>query len=502
MSGNHVHVAIAGSGFGGLGTAIRLKRQGFDDFLVFERASDLGGTWRDNSYPGCTCDVPSHLYSFSFALNPRWSRAFSPQPEIWAYLQQCAERFGVLPHLRFNHEVRAARWDDERRHWLIETSAGTFTADVLVAATGPLSEPAIPELPGLSSFRGKVFHSARWDHDHDLTGREVAVVGTGASAIQFVPRIQPHVGKLRIFQRTPPWVMPRRDRALTRAEHALFRTFPPTQRLARWSIYWGHEVFALAFLHPRLAGVARKVALGHLHRSVPDPALRERLVPDYTIGCKRVLISNDYLPALTRENVELITSGIREVRPEAVVTGDGVEHPADTIIFGTGFHVTDMPIGDRIHGRDGRSLSDVWRGSPQAYLGTTVAGFPNLFLLLGPNTGLGHTSVVFMAECQIGYVLKALRFMRRNGLAAIEPHPDAQERFVSAVDARMRGTVWLAGGCDSWYIDRTGRNSTIWPGFTWAYHRRLRRFDPRDYLTSPVGSPSPTDRTPSPAATP
>ncbi len=504
MALTHVHVAVAGSGFGGLGTAIRLKQQGIDDFLVFERAGDLGGTLRDNSYPGCTCDVPSHLYSFSFALNPRWSRSFSPQPEIWEYLRRCAVRFGVLPHLRFDHEVRAARWDDAYRRWHIETSHGEFTADVFVAATRPLSEPSIPNVPSLPSFRGTAFHSARGDHDHDLTGRDVAVIGTGASAIQFVPHIQPRVASLRIFQRTAPWVMPRRDRALTQAELALFRTFPPAQRAVRASIYWARELYALGFLHPRLAGAAQAVALRHLRKSLPDPALRERLVPDYTIGCKRVLLSSDYLPALARANVELVTSAVREVRPEGILTADGVEHRVDTIIFGTGFHVTDSPIADRIRGRDGRTLAEVWRGSPQAYLGTTVTGFPNLFLLLGPNTGLGHTSVVFMAECQIEYVLRALRFMHRHGVAALEPRRDAQQEFVSGVDTRMHNTVWLAGGCSSWYLDRTGRVSAIWPGFTWAYRRRLRRFDPGDYLPTPAGSPSGVGTAPpaAPAPTP
>jgi cation diffusion facilitator CzcD-associated flavoprotein CzcO len=502
MTRTHVQIAIAGSGFGGLGTAIRLRQQGIDDFLVFERAADLGGTWRDNSYPGCTCDVPSHLYSYSFALNPGWSRSFSPQPEIWEYLRRCAHRFGVLPHIRFDHEVRSARWDGRSRCWHLDTSRGEFTADVFVAATGPLSEPSIPDLPGLPSFRGTAFHSARWDHGHDLTGRHVAVIGTGASAIQFVPRIQPRVATLRVFQRTAPWIMPRRDRALTRAELALFGAFPPAQRAVRSAIYWGRELYALGFLHPRLAGAAQSVALRHLRRSLPDPALRDQLVPDYTIGCKRVLLSSDYLPALARENVELVTSGVREVRPDGIVTADGAEHRVDTIIFGTGFHVTDSPIADRIRGRDGRTLAEAWGGSPQAYLGTTVTGFPNLFLLLGPNTGLGHTSIVFMAECQIEYVLRALRFMRSSGVAVLEPRPGAQQEFVTGVDARMRETVWMAGGCSSWYLDRTGRNSALWPGFTWAYRRRLRRFRPGDYLTLPetVPAAAPAGSAPAPPA--
>jgi cation diffusion facilitator CzcD-associated flavoprotein CzcO len=481
----HLRIAIVGGGFGGLGAAIRLMQEGIDDFLVFERAGDVGGTWRDNSYPGCACDVPSHLYSFSFAPNPSWSRSFSGQPEIWAYLRDCARRFGILPRLRLGHEVRQASWDDRRQRWWVETSGGTWTADVLIAAAGPLSEPKIPVLPGLDGFEGTVFHSARWDHDHDLTGRQVAVVGTGASAVQFVPEIQPRVGRLRIFQRTAPWVLPRRDRALTGAERWLFRRVPATQRLARSSIYWAREGLTAGFLHPRLMRLPQRLALRHLQRAVPDPALRARLTPDYLLGCKRVLLSNDYLLTLTRQNVELVTSGIHQVRPRGILTDDGIEYPADTIIFGTGFHVTDPPVGDLVRGRDGRTLAEVWEGSPRAYLGVAVAGFPNLFLLLGPNTGLGSTSVVLMIEAQVQYVLRALELMRTTGMATVEPRPEAQRAFLAEVDRRMGPTVWSAGGCASWYIDRTGRVSALWPGFTWAYRRRTRRFDPDLHLTAP-----------------
>jgi cation diffusion facilitator CzcD-associated flavoprotein CzcO len=482
----HVHVAIVGGGFAGLGAAIRLKQAGVDDFVVLERADDIGGTWRDNSYPGCACDVPSHLYSFSFALNSGWSRSFSRQPEIWAYLHECARRFDVLPHVRLSHEVGSARWDEGGGYWRVDTSQGGLTADVLVVAVGPLSEPSIPALPGLPSFTGTVFHSARWRHDHELTGRRVAVIGTGASAAQFVPEIAPRVAALRVFQRTPPWVVPRRDRALTAVEQRLFRAVPAAQRLARWSIYWAREAFAAGFLHPRLMGGAERIARRHLRRSVPDPALRARLTPDYTLGCKRVVVSSDYLPALTRANVEVVTAPIRHVCPQGIVTVDGVAHDVDTIIFGTGFHVTDMPIADRVRGRDGSSLADAWRGSPQAFLGTAVAGFPNLFFLLGPNSGLGHTSVVFMAECQIGYLVRVLTYMKRHGVGTVEPRAGAQSEFVASVDERMRGTVWLAGGCASWYLDRTGRNSTLWPGYTWAYRHRVRRFDPTGYVLTPV----------------
>ena len=482
VTGNHVRVAIAGSGFAGLAMAIRLKQQGEHDFVVFERAGEVGGTWRDNSYPGCACDVPSHLYSFSFEPNPRWTRTFSPQAEIQDYLRHCARKYGVMPHMCFNQAVTEARWNDAQRHWVLRTSAGTtFTADTFIAATGPLSEPSIPNLPGLDSFRGTVFHSARWNHEHDLRGRRVAVVGTGASAIQFVPRIQPQVAKLTVFQRTPAWVMPHPDRPLRGAERALYQRLPALQALMRGGLYWARESFVFGFLNNRTT-LAQGIARRHLEKQVADPALRRKLTPNYTIGCKRILLSDDWYPALNQPNVEVVAGGITAVTENGVVTGDGVEHEVDTIIFGTGFHVTDMPIGDLVYGRDGRSLSEGWQGSPQAYLGTTVAGFPNFFILLGPNTGLGHTSVVLMAESQVSYVLDALRTMRERRAAAVEVRAEAQAAYNAGVQSRMSGTVWNSGGCKSWYIDATGKNSTIWPGTTWSFRRRTRRFDPEHYV--------------------
>jgi len=477
----HLRVAIVGAGFGGIGMAIQLRHQGLEDFVVFERGSDVGGTWRDNSYPGCACDVPSHLYSFSFAPNPDWSRSFSSQPEIWAYLRDCVDRYGVRPHLRLNHEVTAAAWDDDAGHWVLDTTQGRWTAEVLVAATGPFDTPAIPDLPGLDRFAGEVFHSARWNHAYDLTGRRVAVIGTGASAIQFVPAIAPRVARLDLYQRTPPWVLPRPDRAITALERRIFRAFPPAQRLARLGIYWVREASATAFLRPALMRLGQAVARRHLRRSVPDPALRAKLTPRYTMGCKRVLLSDDYYPALTRSNVEVITDGIAEVRPEGIVTVDGRLREADAIILGTGFRVTEPPIAHLVRGRDGRTLAQAWSTTMGAYKGITVAGFPNLFLLLGPNTGLGHTSVVLMIESQIRYVLGALRHLERTGVRAVEPKPQAQQRFLATVDRRMADTVWLRGGCHSWYLDSSGRNSTLWPGYTWSYRLRTRRFDPSAY---------------------
>jgi cation diffusion facilitator CzcD-associated flavoprotein CzcO len=487
-------VAIIGSGFGGLGAAIRLKREGIEDFVIFERAADVGGTWRDNTYPGCACDVQSHLYSFSFAPNPDWTHSFSPQPEIWSYLRRCARDFGVLPHIRFRHEVRECNWDEAARRWRIETSRGSYTASVLVLASGALSAPVVPQLPGLENFQGKTFHSARWDHDYDLTGRRVAVVGTGASAVQFVPEIQPKVARLHLFQRTPPWIIPRRDRALSRFERGMFRRFPAAQRVARSSIYLFRELFLLGFRHLWLSGQVERIARRHLERSIPDPKLRAKFVPDYSIGCKRVLISNDYLPSLIRPNVEVVTEGIAEVRAGSIVDRSGVERPVDAIIFGTGFQATDPPLAGHVRGREGRTLSEAWGGSPQAHVGTTVAGFPNLFILLGPNTGLGHNSVVYMIEAQIEHLLAALGHMRRHGACAIEPRPEAQTAFVADVERRMKGTVWVAGRCVSWYLDRTGRNSTLWPDFSWRFRRRVARLNADEYVLSfPPAAQQPAD---------
>ena len=482
MADGHVRVAIVGSGFAGVGCAIRLKQEGIHDFVVFERADDVGGAWRDNSYPGCTCDVPSLLYSYSFAPEPEWRHAFSRQPEIWAYLQRCVRRFGIARHLRLGVEVKDAAWNSGQRRWEVETTAGRWTADVLVSAVGPLSEPAVPALAGAENFQGTAFHSARWRHDHDLSGRRVAVVGTGASAVQFIPEIQPLVERLSVFQRTPPWVLPRRDRRITAPERVLYRRAPATQKAARAGIYWGRELLVVGLRHPRLQGWQQGLALHHLASNVPDPELRAALTPDYVIGCKRILLSSTYLPALARDNVEVVTDGIARVDEDAIVTRGGSRHPVDTIIFGTGFHVTDPPVADRVRGRHGRTLGETWAGSPSAYLGTTVAGFPNLFLLLGPNTGLGHTSVLFMMEAQIEHVISVLRHLRRSGAEAVEPAAESQRAYVAEMDRKMAGTVWAAGRCRSWYQDPTGRVSALWPGFTWPYRRRLRHLDPAAYV--------------------
>ncbi len=480
----HVHVAIVGSGFGGLGAAIRLKEKGIVDFLIFERGDDVGGTWRDNSYPGCGCDVPSHLYSFSFAPNPDWSRRFSPQPEILEYLRGCATRYGIMPYIRFGHTVTGCTWDESQQRWHVETSKGSFTATVVIGAAGGLSTPSVPKIPGLDRFRGKAFHSATWDHAADLTGKDVAVIGNGASAIQFVPEIQPKVAKLYTFQRTPAWILPRANEAVSDRAKATFRSFPPAQLAARAAIYATTEVFGLGFRHPSLMKPVQRLALKYLEHAVPDPALRAKLTPNYTIGCKRILFSTKYLPALSKPNVEVVTDGIREVLPTGIVTADGRERHADAIIFGTGFEVTETPFAKHVSGRGARTLSQVWSGSPQAHLGLSVTGYPNFFLILGPNTGLGHTSIIYIIESQIEHIVSAICYMREHGLATVEPRAEAQAAFIADVDRRMKTTVWNAGGCASWYIDKTGRNSTLWPDATWRYRRRVQRFEPSEYLLS------------------
>ena len=490
MTQHHHRIVIVGTGFSGLGMAIRLTQEGEDDFVLLERAGDIGGTWRDNTYPGCRCDVPSHLYSFSFAPNPNWSSTFSPQPEILDYLKDCAHRYGVMPHVRFHTELESASWDDDRGLWEIETSQGPITADVLVAAQGPLSEPSLPEVRGIDSFQGTAFHSAEWDHDHDLTGERVAVVGTGASAIQFVPEIQPRVEKLHVFQRTAPWVIPHRNRPLKAWERTIYRLFPPAQLAMRAAIYWARELFVLQFRHRAVGRLLERIPLRQLHAQVKDPELRRKLTPDYRMGCKRILPTDEWYPALAKPNVEVVTEGITEIRPGSVVAADGTEREVDTIIFGTGFHATDPPIAGRIRGRDGRTMAEVWDGSPQAYLGTTVSGFPNLFLMIGPNTGNGHTSAFVIIEAQAEYVVRALDAMERERLAGVDIRAERQEAYDAEVQGALAGTVWNAGGCQSWYQDDNGRNASIYPWTTIDLRRRTASFDLADYEVMPAAAPS------------
>ncbi len=474
----HARVAVIGAGFAGLGTAIALRKRGIGT-VVFERADEVGGTWRDNTYPGCQCDVPSSLYSFSFAPNPDWTRTYPTQPELGAYLRRCAEESGVLPDIRFGHTVVDASWDAATARWAVQTTGGTWTADILVVANGPLAEPAIPELPGLDTFEGTTFHSAAWDHQHDLSGERVAVVGTGASAVQIVPGIQPVASRLLLFQRTPPWVLPHPDRPTRTAERALYRMFPPAQRLARAGVYWSRELLVLGMVkRPPLMRLLEGIARAHLRRHVPDPVLRAKLTPAYAAGCKRLLLSNRYFPAVGQPNVDVITEPIAEVRPRGIATADGTEHPVDTIVLATGFRVTDNPTFERLHGTTGRSLAQTWaEDGLRAYLGSTVPGFPNMFVMAGPNTGIGHTSLLVMIEAQIHYLLGAIETLDRTGAKAFDVLPEPFAAYNESLQRSMAGTVWLTGGCASWYLDAEGRNTTLWPDWTWRFWMRTRHFD-------------------------
>jgi cation diffusion facilitator CzcD-associated flavoprotein CzcO len=483
-----VDVAIIGAGFSGLGAAIRLKQEGRTDFVVLERGDDVGGTWHFNTYPGCACDIPSHLYSFSFAPNPHWSKTYSPQPEIRDYLRRTADDFGVRPYIRTGCTVEEAAWNEEAGRWELDTSQGAVHARVLVVGSGPLTEPKIPDIPGLDSFKGVTMHSARWDHDVDLKGKRVASIGTGASAIQYVPEIQKEAKQLFVFQRTPPWIFPHSNRKFTKLEHRVYGKFPQLQKIARGGVYAARESGVVGFVkNPKLMKVAEMVAKRHMRNQVADPELIEKITPDYTIGCKRILPSNKWYPALSQPNVELVTKGVEEVREHSIVDADGVEREIDVLIFGTGFYVTEMPVTKLLRGRDGRLLSEHWEQSSRAYKGTTAPGFPNMFILLGPNTGLGHNSMVYMIESQIRYMLGALRAMDERGVRTVEVRKDAVEDYNDAVERQMKGTVWDSG-CASWYIDDTGRNTTLWPDWTWRFRQRVSDFDADKYELT--GSPA------------
>jgi cation diffusion facilitator CzcD-associated flavoprotein CzcO len=484
LDSDALEAVVIGSGFAGLGMAIKLKESGRHDFVILEKDDDLGGTWRDNTYPGCTCDVPSPMYSFSFAQNPDWSRFFSPQQEIWDYLRHVVASYGLAGHIRYGSEVTAASFNEASGTWHVVVNGGqTFRARALVAGAGALHKPNIPNLPGLETFEGTTFHSAQWRHDHELTRRKVAVVGTGASAIQFVPAIQPEVERLTLFQRSAAWVTPKPDRAISVKEREFYARHPWAQRALRSAVYWLLELRGTGFaLTPKAMTFIEKGARRHLERQVADPELRDKLAPDYQIGCKRILLSNNYYPSLTQDNVEVVTDRIVRVTPRGVVTADGTEHEVDTIIFGTGFQVSGNLTQMKIVGRDGAELNDRWgRRGIGAHLGITVSGFPNLFLLLGPNTGLGHSSVVFMVESQIRYVVQALDLLDERNATSIDVRSDSEADFLDRIQTRLSDTVWESG-CTSWYMDEDGRNFTIWPHFTWKYWLETRRIDPDDFV--------------------
>ncbi len=491
-----IDVVIVGAGFGGLCAAIRLRASGaVQSLVILERSHEVGGTWRDNIYPGCACDVPSHLYSFSFAPNTRWTRPYPQQQEVQDYILQVTDVYALRPLIRFNTDVAAMRWLAEQQCWQIECEGqAPLLARHVVLATGPLNKPVVPDLPGLDGFAGQSFHSSHWRPEVELKGKRVAVVGTGASAVQFVPEIAPAAAHVAVFQRTPAWVLPRWDHPYGVIKLWIYRHVPWLQRLSRWRIYWFNECVGMGFLgSPTIQRMLKRLSGTHLRRQVADAEMRKALTPNFNPGCKRLLISNTWFPALQRPNVQLVTQAVAGIAPHGVVGADGTLYPCDVIIWGTGFKATEFVAPMRIFGvaadgaersagGGGPELGAVWRNNPAAsHLGITVAGFPNLFLLVGPNTGLGHNSLIFMIECQVEYIVQALSSLRDRKQTVLQLRADVQRDDYAAVQHKMKGTVW-ASGCKSWYQHADGRIDTLWPGYTWEYWLKTRRFRVADYL--------------------
>ncbi|MFE3290365.1 flavin-containing monooxygenase [Rhodococcus sp. NPDC059234] len=474
-----VDTLIIGSGFAGLGAAIKLVQAGKRNFLVLERGSDVGGTWRDNTYPGAACDVPSQLYSYSFALNPDWTRSFSPQPEIQRYIESVSRKYNVLDKHVFNCDVLSAHWNQATARWDVETTQGPFVAKIVVSAIGALCEPSLPDIKGIEGFEGEIFHSSRWNHEADLTGKRVAVIGTGASAIQIVPQLASKVSRLDVYQRTAPWILPRADREYTTLEHLAFKYVPGFQRLSRLGIYLMRETQVVGLAKaPVFMKPLQFAAQRHLRRQIKDPVLRKKVTPNFQIGCKRMLISNNYFPALTKPSTDLVTDGIAEVTATGIVDRTGTTREVDAIVVATGFHVTDSPTFAGIYGRDGRSAAEVFEASgQQGYKGSAIANFPNMFFLVGPNTGLGHSSMVFMIESQLNYVVDAIETIERHGIGTVEVRQEAQDEYNKDLQDKLASSVWNNGGCASWYLDKHGNNTTLWPGFTFEFRNITRKFD-------------------------
>lgn len=477
-------IVIIGAGFAGIGMAIRLLQAGIRSFTIFERAGEIGGTWRDNTYPGAACDVPSHVYSLSFEPHPGWSRAFAGSGEIQGYLLRLVEKWRLREHLRLDTEIVGAHFHEESGSWTLTTGTGeTIAARVVIAGVGGLVDPSSPEIDGSDGFAGEIFHTARWNHDYDLAGKQVAVIGTGASAVQVVPAVAPRVARLTVYQRTAAWVMPKRDRGYGEGTRRLLARHPLLLRSHRAVLYWLSELFGpIVFLDaPRLSALAEKVSLQHLRASVKDPGLRARLTPRFQFGCKRVLISDDYWSTFERGNVELVTEAIARIRPEGIETGDGRVRRADALILATGFALGLARAPFPVIGRGGKTLDDAWARGAVAYKGVTVAGFPNWFILMGPNTGPGHTSVLVYTEAQIAYALQAIHKLRRDGLRYVDVRQEVQDRYNDGLQRRMKRMVW-SSGCNSWYLSKDGENHALYPGFAAEYVLRVRRFRPSEYL--------------------
>ena len=476
-------IAILGAGFAGIGMAIQLKKAGIHSFTIFERAAEIGGTWRDNTYPGAACDVPSHAYSLSFEQNPGWTHRYSPSQEIQNYLLGITDKWKLREHLRLGTEIVEARFDETRGVWILGTDEGdTFTARVVVSGVGGLVDPALPDIKGLQSFRGELFHTARWNHDYELTGKRVGVIGTGASAVQVVPSIAPQVEQLAVFQRTPAWVVPKRDKRYSARARKLYARFPFLLHASRFLQYLASEMAGpMIFLDaPRLSALGERLSVAHLHAQVKDPALREKLTPHFQFGCKRILVSDDYWASFERPNVELVTERIEEIVPEGIRTADGALHELDALVLATGFSLGLASAPFPITGRGGRTLDDAWKNGAVAYKGMTVAGFPNWFILMGPNTGPGHTSVLVYTEAQIAHALGAIEKLRREGSKWLDVRQSVQDRYNAGIQGRMKHMVWSTG-CNSWYLSKDGSNHSLYPGFAAEYALRARHFDPGDY---------------------
>jgi cation diffusion facilitator CzcD-associated flavoprotein CzcO len=477
-------VVIIGTGFGGIGMAIELKRAGFNDLVLLEKGDDIGGVWRENTYPGAGCDIPSPYYSFSYEPNPDWPMRFSPRSDIHAYLRRTADKYGITPHIRWGSEVTGAAFDEDRKLWRVETGSGAvYEAAVLIPAVGQLSRPALPTIPGRDSFAGQAFHSALWDHSVDLSGKRVAVIGTGASAIQFVPRIQPLTGRLTLFQRSAPYIVPKPDTVYRPWQRALYRRLPAAQ-LAERAFFWGLCEFATVGLknNNAITKVVTRLSSALRRKQIKDPVLRAKLTPDYPAGCKRVLFASDYYPALAAPNVHVETSHITEITPTGVSTADGATHDVDVIIYATGFRTTEFLGPMKVHGLAGRDLRSAWSVGASAYLGITVPGFPNMFLMYGPNTNLGCGSIIYMLERQARYIRQAVTHLAATGSSYVDVRADVAARFDGEVQSRLRRSVWSM--CSSWYREPSGRVSTNWPGLVSEYHRRTRTLDLADYQVS------------------
>lgn len=474
-------VIVIGGGFAGLGAAIKLKEAGIHDFILLEKADELGGVWRENTYPGCACDVPSALYSYSFEPNPSWSRVFAGQAEIKQYLQNTALKYQVMPHVHFNHEALAATWSDAKQCWFIKTNQGELHSQFAIMACGPMHEPVIPDVKGLKDFKGEIFHSSRWRHDLDLTGKRVAVVGTGASAIQFIPQIQPLVKQLTVFQRTPHWVLPKSDMPLPAPLQTVFKYLPVTQSLMRGSVYGIFESLNGGLQSNVAMRQVQRIAEFHIKQGIKDPELRGKVTPNYVIGCKRILQSNEWYPALAQPNVEVVAATLSEVKDNQLFTSDGHCVEADVIILGTGFEVAEPPIAQRVFNRHGQSMSEVWQGSPEGYMGTMVADCPNGFLMFGPNIAVSSSAFIII-EAQLAYIIDALKQAIHQNIQTIEVDPVRMARFNQRVQVALKTTVWNKGGCQSYFIDRNGRNSTVWPWTTFKMRQQLSHFNLNEYL--------------------